>query len=142
MREDDIKRLFMLIRAAGATTTDCQNLEAYTRDTPSMLEIQRKVHDNAIDKGFYDNVVPTQSEVAMRLCLIHSEISEALEALRDGVPGSRKLPGVPLFDEELADCVIRVMDLCGWLNIDLEAVIHCKMEYNAGRPHKHGKRFG
>lgn len=140
-REVDIKRLNMLIRAAGATTTDCQNLKAYTRDTPSILELQNKVHDNAVARGFYDGAVPTLSEVSMRLLLMHSEISEAAEALRDGGPMSKKLPEVRLFDEELSDLVIRTLDLCGWLGIDLEAVIVSKMEYNTGRPYKHGKKF-
>lgn len=42
---------------------------------------------------------------------------------------------------ELADAVIRIADLCGYLEIDLEAAIREKMEYNASRPFKHGKKF-
>lgn len=42
---------------------------------------------------------------------------------------------------ELADAVIRIADLCGHMCIDLEAVIREKMEYNATRPYKHGKKF-
>lgn len=135
------ERLLMLVRAAGGTQTDCRNLEAITRDTPSLLELQHKVHRNAQEKGFYDDAVPTRSEVAMRLCLIHSEISEALEALRDDGPLSKKLPGVNLFDEELADAVIRILDLCGWLDIDLESVMIAKMDYNSRREFMHGKKF-
>ena len=42
---------------------------------------------------------------------------------------------------ELADAVIRIADLCGYMGIDLEAAIREKMAYNATRPHKHGKNF-
>ena len=42
---------------------------------------------------------------------------------------------------ELADAVIRIADLCGYMGIDLETVIREKMEYNATRPYKHGKSF-
>lgn len=42
---------------------------------------------------------------------------------------------------ELADAVIRIADLCGYLGIDLNAVIREKMAYNADRPYKHGKQF-
>ena len=51
---------------------------------------------------------------------------------------SKKPEGVAV---ELADAVIRIADLCGYLGIDLDAVIEEKMAYNAGRPYKHGKRF-
>lgn len=42
---------------------------------------------------------------------------------------------------ELADAVIRIADYCGHAGIDLESIIREKMEYNATRPYKHGKRF-
>ena len=51
---------------------------------------------------------------------------------------SRKPEGVAV---ELADAVIRIADLCGHLEIDLEEVIEIKMAYNEGRPYKHGKKF-
>jgi NTP pyrophosphatase (non-canonical NTP hydrolase) len=45
------------------------------------------------------------------------------------------------FEDELADAVIRIADLCGYLNIDLESHIKAKMRYNETRPHKHGKEY-
>lgn len=51
---------------------------------------------------------------------------------------SKKPEGVAV---ELADAVIRIADLCGHLEIDLEAAITLKMEYNETRPFKHGKQF-
>lgn len=51
---------------------------------------------------------------------------------------SKKPEGVAV---ELADAVIRIADLCGFMGIDLEAAIVEKMAYNETRPYKHGKKF-
>ncbi len=45
------------------------------------------------------------------------------------------------FEDELADAVIRIFDLCGGLGIDLQKQIEWKTEYNKGRKKKHGKRY-
>lgn len=88
-----------------------------------------------------------------KLALSHSEYSEWLEAYRKGVKFSEK----PIFiddesvypdkrrnitaqEEEAADAFIRLADLCGKLNIDLGKVVLAKMQYNAGRPHMHGRK--
>lgn len=42
---------------------------------------------------------------------------------------------------ELADAVIRIADLCGYMGIDLESVISEKMKYNESRPYRHGKNY-
>lgn len=71
--------------------------------------------------------------ISTKLALIHSEVSEALEALRKGDTEN--------FEEEVADIAIRVFDLAGGLNIDLEKIISEKSAKNKKRPRKHGKRF-
>ena len=82
--------------------------------------------------------------VAAKLALIHSEVSEALECVRDGhyeAYESETRPGKPEgLPSELADIVIRVADLAGALGIDLESAIVTKMAYNATRQHRHGGR--
>jgi NTP pyrophosphatase (non-canonical NTP hydrolase) len=65
--------------------------------------------------------------------LITGEVAEAHEALRKS--------DFDNFKEELADIVIRVADLAGGLDIDLEDEILKKMEKNTLRPYKHGKKF-
>ena len=45
------------------------------------------------------------------------------------------------FEFELADACIRIFDLCGYLNIDLEKHIELKMKYNETREYKHGKKY-
>lgn len=45
------------------------------------------------------------------------------------------------FKEELADVAIRLGDLAGGLDIDLQSEITKKMDKNKDRPYKHGKAF-
>ena len=92
-------------------------------------EMVRMAHANARAKGFWGE----PREVGTLLALIHSEISEALEAHRHG--NSEHVA------EELADAVIRIGDFAGGANIDLEQAIEQKMAKNAKRPYKHGKQY-
>lgn len=66
---------------------------------------------------------------ATKLCLIHSEISEAMEADRKGLKDD-KLPHRSGLEVELADAVIRICGLAGKLKLDLGGAIAEKMEYN------------
>lgn len=75
------------------------------------------------------------------LALVHSEISEAVEAARDGALEMTMLNAKPEgVVVELADAVIRIMHICGELGLPLEAAVVAKMAYNASRPFKHGGR--
>lgn len=71
--------------------------------------------------------------VAQKLCLIHSEISEAMEGHRKGLMDD-KLPHRPMIEVELADALIRIGDLAGALGLDLGGAIAEKMAFNAQRP--------
>lgn len=71
--------------------------------------------------------------VAEKLCLTHSEISEAMEGHRKGLMDD-KLPHRPMIEVELADAVIRIADLAGALGLDLGGAISDKMAFNAVRP--------
>ena len=76
------------------------------------------------------------------IALIHSELSECLEALRHDNPESKKTPEVSLAEEELADVIIRLMDLAYARNWNVAKALFLKMEYNKNRPIRHGgKKF-
>ena len=100
-------------------------------------ELADAVHANAVAKGFWS----AQRNVPEALCLIHSEVSEGLEALRHGNGPSEHIPEFSGLEEELADVVIRVCDLSAGLGLRLGQAIVAKMQFNASRPHLHGKAF-
>lgn len=75
---------------------------------------------------------PLEGSVSEKIALIHSEISEALEADRESLMDDH-LPGRPGIEVELADAVIRICDLAGALDLDLEGAVVAKLEYNQQR---------
>ena len=118
----------------------------------TLNEITHAAHANSMDKGFWDDqklaVNATrldrervQRTIPEKLALIHTEVSEALEDYRDGVMvTTMDAKGKPVgFPSELADIVIRVMDVCGGLGIDLDEEIRLKVAYNRRRPAMHNK---
>lgn len=70
--------------------------------------------------------------IASKLALCHSEISEALEGMRKGLMDDH-LPHRPMVEVELADTVIRICDLAGFLGLDLGGAVQEKLAYNAKR---------
>lgn len=122
-------------------------------------EASQKIHEANKLKGFYDNTI----EIGTLLMLVVSELSEALEADRknrhaDFETYQTKLNSEPnrvfvkqsslfqeyikdTFEDEIADAMIRLFDLCGYMDIDIEKHIDLKLKYNQGRPNKHGKNY-
>lgn len=78
----------------------------------------------------HDGATPDPYRLGCILALIHSEVSEALEAVRHH--------DRPNFEEELADVIIRVLDLTGGLGIDIERAVREKLETNRQRERRHG----
>jgi NTP pyrophosphatase (non-canonical NTP hydrolase) len=72
----------------------------------------------------------TEYKIPAKLALITSEVSEALEAYRKDDPAN--------FAEELADTLIRVLDLASGLGIDLDSAVAAKLEQNKQRGYRHG----
>jgi hypothetical protein len=87
-------------------------------------------------KGFHRADRTFAEEVA----LMHSELSEALEAARSPGP-SDKIPEFTGVEEELADLVIRAFDSSVERDLNLPDAIIAKLRYNLTRPYLHGKLF-
>lgn len=124
----------------------------------NIAEWQDKVYALAKEKGWWDRIAKYDlTVIPEKIALIHSEVSEAPEvyraapvahmacvyADRDGEAFATQSNGSGLrkpvgFDSEMADVVIRVMDLCAHLGIDLERAIREKHAYNETRPRRHG----
>ena len=99
--------------------------------------IAKKIYKNAVNHGFWQQD-PNDGE---RMALIHAEVSEALEALRNGNPSSNKIIEYSSLEEELADTVIRIMDYAFGNDLDIAGAIIAKIEYNKNREYMHGKSF-
>lgn len=108
-----------------------------------MEDLQREVHKSAVEKGFWEESDKKLGnyEISEKLLLIHAEISEAVEALRTGNPPDKYVPKRSSFEVEMADAVIRMMDLAEAMNFSLAGAIIDKISANRSRPYKHGKHF-
>ena len=98
--------------------------------------MQACVHSNAKAHGWHDTPV----DPVTALALIHCEVSEAVEGLRHGNPPSEHIPSFSAIEEELADIVIRCMDLAGAKDYRLADAIIEKHEFNKTRTHRHGEK--
>lgn len=111
-------------------------------------ELANEIHTNAKNHGFYDD---DKINIPEKLMLIVSELGEAMEAYRKnhytGEYSLQKNISIndfetlvkDRFEDELADTIIRLLDLCGYMKIDIDTHIELKMKYNETRPYKHGK---
>jgi len=108
--------------------------------------IARLCHETSALKGFWkseDRGGPTTYEVDVpkRIALLHTEVSEAFEGYRSDLADDH-LPDESMFSVELADVIIRIMDMSIAMNLNVEGLVIRKMVYNITRPPMHGgKKF-
>lgn len=100
-------------------------------------KVARDVHMIAKDRGWWDG----ERNNGEMIALMHSELSEALEALRFGTECLSTKIACKAIEEELADVVIRIMDMADARGWDVADAIQKKIEYNVKRTYRHGKIF-
>lgn len=112
----------------------CINRDSVTYSR--FLDIQRAVHDVAVSKGWWKD----PADIGRMVCNIHSEISEAWEEFRNcRMDTYVDEKGKPCgFWSEMADAIIRIMDLAEANHVDLEKEILLKNNYNKTREYRHG----
>lgn len=118
-------------------------------DFETLTDLADEVYEANKAKGFWDK----ERNIGEMLMLVTSELGEAMEALRKG-----RLANLPLhlqdptgpsfekhikdtFEDELADALIRILDMAGGMKIDIGYHVLLKLEYNKSREKLHGKKF-
>jgi NTP pyrophosphatase (non-canonical NTP hydrolase) len=100
--------------------------------------VAQEVNHIAIEKGWWEG----ERNEGELIALMHSELSEALEAIRNGNPPDDKIPEFTGVEAELADVIIRIMDMAAAKGYRVGDAIVAKINYNKNRPYKHGgKKF-
>ena len=117
----------------------------------------KDIYQNNVKKGFWES-----PNIAEKLMLIVSELSEALEADRNNKYASPQawkemecyesasnnnwmtaFEGYikDTFEDEMADVLIRLLDLTARLDINIEKHVKAKHRYNIMLAFKHGKKY-
>jgi NTP pyrophosphatase (non-canonical NTP hydrolase) len=121
--------------------------ETLSTENPSMTithrfvtefnELATRHHAMMVDRGFWEE----EHEDAVRLMLMVTELAEACEAIRHSNPPDDKIPEFSGLESELADVILRIMDMAQARGLRVAEALLAKITYNATRGYKHGKAF-
>jgi len=133
----------------------------------NLNKLSKSIHANNKIKGFWDGGIESKN-IGEVLMLIVTEVAEACEADRKNHYAvkswnlEKNCANITInsgvqdklyfqkefecaiknsFEDEMADIIIRVLDVCGAMKIDIDYHIEKKLLYNALRPYKHNKKY-
>ena len=133
-------------------------------------ELQKEIHQNNVAKGFWEDKETNNVPELLMLCVselsealeahskgrmnrlrvFNQDLGYARVTIEDFTEGNENLRWLKnrfeteikdTFEDEIADTVIRLLDLSEGLGIDLETHIRLKLQYNKTRPYKHNKAY-
>lgn len=117
---------------------DITDIFQYPTFANEFNSVAQEVNQTAVEKGWWKG----ERNEGELIALMHSELSEALEALRHGNPPDDKIPQFSGVEAELADVIIRIMDMAAAKKYRVGEAVVAKILFNKGRAYKHGgKRF-
>jgi|SRR6266404_7162328 len=97
-------------------------------------DTQKEVYEIAVNHGWWQG----EQNLAEKIALMHSELSEALEWLRHGNPRSDHIPDYSGVEEEFADVIIRILDFSQHYKLRILSAVLAKIQFNKNREFKHG----
>jgi NTP pyrophosphatase (non-canonical NTP hydrolase) len=116
--------------------------QAHPTPSSPLNALRDQVHQLACDQGWHDADQPEDQYLATFIANTHAELSELWEAHRaDQLHAPCDKPtNLTCLEEEMADIIIRTLDACGRLHIDIDTAVQRKHTYNQKRPHRHGNK--
>lgn len=109
----------------------------------TLTNLRDLLHDAAVKNGWYDNEETDGQFIARFVANTHAELSELWEAYRKGqlLKTCDKTQLMTYLEEEMADIIIRTLDACGRLGVDIESAVNMKHSINQKRGHRHGGKL-
>ena len=103
-------------------------------------ELREQLHGLAREKGWYDEPETDEQFIARFVANTHAELSELWEAHRKGQLHAPcdKDDALSCLEEEMADIIIRTLDACGRLGVDIDRAVQLKHKHNMSRAYRHG----